>query len=176
MRAWVWRSQTANVINAINLPTLLQCMVWPPGSMCSLMAARRSAGCQPPQGCPSRTGERCTGYRHCRCCACSAGTQPQHGLLSALLSCATKTQYVPCLCCAALCRRFQLRCLMEQPVVMAQPGATLSGEMRLLAHNRQSYDVHITLRAPPVVPGGTVQVSSLRWRKLSCVMRNAAAG
>ena len=70
---------------------------------------------------------------------------------------------------------------MEQPVVMAQPGATLSGEMRLLAHNRQSYDVHVTLRAPALVPGGAVQVGG-GWRSpalaqaSSCVAHSAAAG
>ncbi|KAI7843757.1 hypothetical protein COHA_002655 [Chlorella ohadii] len=54
---------------------------------------------------------------------------------------------------------FQLRCLMEQPVVVAQPGATVSGELRLVAHARQSYDVHVTLRAPPLTPGGPPQES-----------------
>lgn len=52
---------------------------------------------------------------------------------------------------------FQLRCLMDQPVVMAEPGATVSGELRLIAHNRQSYDVHVTLQAPALTPGGPVQ-------------------
>ena len=46
---------------------------------------------------------------------------------------------------------------MDQPVVMAEPGATVSGELRLIAHNRQSYDVHVTLQAPPLTPGGAVQ-------------------
>ncbi|KAL4448328.1 hypothetical protein ABPG75_005547 [Micractinium tetrahymenae] len=55
---------------------------------------------------------------------------------------------------------FQLRCLMERPVVVAQPGATVSGELRLVAHNRQSYDVHVMLRAPPLTPGGPEQVST----------------
>lgn len=57
--------------------------------------------------------------------------------------------------------RFQLRCLMEHPVVVTQPGATVSGELRLEAHNRQSYDVHVTLRAPPLAPGGPEQVGTV---------------
>lgn len=47
---------------------------------------------------------------------------------------------------------------MEQPVIVTQPGVTVSGELRLEAHNRQSYDVHVTLRAPPLAPGGPEQV------------------
>lgn len=34
----------------------------------------------------------------------------------------------------------------------------MSGELRLVAHARQSYDVHVTLRAPPLTPGGPPQV------------------
>ena len=49
-------------------------------------------------------------------------------------------------------RRFQLRCVLEQPLVVAQ-GATVHGELRLTAHSRQSYDVHLTLTAPPFQPG-----------------------
>lgn len=58
--------------------------------------------------------------------------------------------------------RFQLRCLMEQPVMVTQPGATVSGELRLEAHNRQSYDVLVTLRAPPLASGGPEQASDSR--------------
>ncbi len=49
-------------------------------------------------------------------------------------------------------RRFQLRCVLEQPLVVAQ-GAMVRGELRLTAHSRQSYDVHLTLTAPPFQPG-----------------------
>lgn len=48
--------------------------------------------------------------------------------------------------------RFQLRCVLEQPLVVAQ-GAVVRGELRLTAHSRQSYDVHLTLTAPPFQPG-----------------------
>ncbi len=48
---------------------------------------------------------------------------------------------------------------------MNQPqGATVSGELRLVAHARQSYDVHVTLRAPPLTPGGPPQVRSSEGR------------
>ena len=42
--------------------------------------------------------------------------------------------------------------MLEQPLVVAQ-GATVRGELRLTAHSRQSYDVHLTLTAPPFQPG-----------------------
>jgi type I protein arginine methyltransferase len=42
---------------------------------------------------------------------------------------------------------FQLRCVLETPITVYKPGDTVSGELRLVAHSRQSYDVHVTLRA-----------------------------
>ena len=50
--------------------------------------------------------------------------------------------------------------MLDRPLVVKQPGATVSGELRLKAHNRQSYDVHLTLRAPALQPGGEEQESS----------------
>ena len=47
---------------------------------------------------------------------------------------------------------FQLRCVLERPIVVGKPGETVSGELVLSAHSRQSYDVHVTLRAPSAVP------------------------
>ncbi|KAL3142539.1 hypothetical protein ABBQ38_002861 [Trebouxia sp. C0009 RCD-2024] len=47
---------------------------------------------------------------------------------------------------------FQLRCLMEIPLHVQQ-GQVITGELRLAAHNRQSYDVFVTLTAPPLHPG-----------------------
>ncbi len=48
--------------------------------------------------------------------------------------------------------RFQLRCLMETPLHVQQ-GQVITGELRLAAHNRQSYDVFVDLTAPPLHPG-----------------------
>ena len=48
--------------------------------------------------------------------------------------------------------RFHLRCLMETPLHV-QPGQVITGELRLAAHNRQSYDVFVNLTAPPLHPG-----------------------
>jgi hypothetical protein len=48
---------------------------------------------------------------------------------------------------------FQLRCCLQQPLVVLTPNTKLSGSMRLVAHARQSYDVHVELHAPPVAPG-----------------------
>ncbi|KAI3426336.1 hypothetical protein D9Q98_008709 [Chlorella vulgaris] len=79
---------------------------------------------------------------------------------------------------------FQLRCLLETPLVVAQPGATVRGELRLLAHNRQSYDVHVVLQAPPLTPGGPMQESRGKFdlkepyyrQQMQWMMQMAAAG
>ncbi|KAL4857665.1 putative histone-arginine methyltransferase [Chlorella vulgaris] len=79
---------------------------------------------------------------------------------------------------------FQLRCLLETPLVVAQPGATVRGELRLLAHNRQSYDVHVMLQAPPLTPGGPMQESRGKFdlkepyyrQQMQWMMQMAAAG
>ena len=44
--------------------------------------------------------------------------------------------------------------------MVRQAGATVGGELSLRAHSRQSYDLHLTLSAPPLSPGGAPQVSS----------------
>lgn len=41
---------------------------------------------------------------------------------------------------------------MEIPLHVQQ-GQVITGELRLAAHNRQSYDVFVTLTAPPLHPG-----------------------
>ena len=41
---------------------------------------------------------------------------------------------------------------METPLHVQQ-GQIITGELRLAAHNRQSYDVFVTLSAPPLHPG-----------------------
>jgi len=45
---------------------------------------------------------------------------------------------------------FQLRCVLQQPLVVTRAGDTVSGTLRLVAHARQSYDIHLTVRAPGV--------------------------
>lgn len=55
---------------------------------------------------------------------------------------------------------FQLRCVLKTPIVLTGPGASLVGSLRLVAHRHQSYDVHVTLTGPPLVPGGPPQTSS----------------
>ena len=54
---------------------------------------------------------------------------------------------------------FQLRCVLENPIIVYKPGDTVSGELRLIAHSRQSYDVHLTLRAAGAEPGMPMQES-----------------
>jgi histone-arginine methyltransferase CARM1 len=54
---------------------------------------------------------------------------------------------------------FQLRCVLESPIIVYKPGDTVSGELRLVAHSRQSYDVHLTLRAAGPEPGAPLQES-----------------
>ncbi len=41
---------------------------------------------------------------------------------------------------------------METPLHV-QPGHVITGQLRLAAHNRQSYDVFVDLTAPPLHPG-----------------------
>lgn len=41
---------------------------------------------------------------------------------------------------------------METPLHVQQ-GQVITGELRLAAHNRQSYDVFVDLAAPPLHPG-----------------------
>jgi histone-arginine methyltransferase CARM1 len=59
--------------------------------------------------------------------------------------------------------RFQLRCVLAQPLVVLAPNTVLRGSLSLVAHERQSYTVHVTLTAPPLQPGGPPQQSSGRY-------------
>ena len=43
--------------------------------------------------------------------------------------------------------------------MITRPGETILGELKLVAHARQSYDVILKLTAPPINPGGEMQVS-----------------
>ena len=43
---------------------------------------------------------------------------------------------------------FQLRCVLRQPLLVSGPGAVLEGELVLEAHERQSYDIHLSLSLP----------------------------
>lgn len=52
---------------------------------------------------------------------------------------------------------FQLRCVLQQPLVVLTPNSRLSGCLHLVAHERQSYDIHLELEAPPVGPGMPAQ-------------------
>ncbi|KAG1670298.1 hypothetical protein FOA52_003648 [Chlamydomonas sp. UWO 241] len=53
---------------------------------------------------------------------------------------------------------FQLRCVLKGPLYVNAP-CTLSGTLRLVAHARQSYHVHVELNGPPLQPGGPPQSS-----------------
>jgi histone-arginine methyltransferase CARM1 len=48
---------------------------------------------------------------------------------------------------------FQLRCVLSQPLVVLTPNSKVTGSLRLVAHERQSYDIHLELKAPPIAPG-----------------------
>lgn len=52
---------------------------------------------------------------------------------------------------------FQLRCVLQQPLVVLTPNSKLTGCLRLVAHERQSYDIHLELEAPPIGPGMPAQ-------------------
>jgi len=61
---------------------------------------------------------------------------------------------------------FQLRCVLQQPLVILAPNSKLSGCLHLVAHERQSYDIHLELEAPPIGPGMPAQkVSGWKWNK-----------
>ncbi|BDA42476.1 probable histone-arginine methyltransferase CARM1 [Coccomyxa sp. Obi] len=47
---------------------------------------------------------------------------------------------------------FQLRCVLRQPLTV-YPGADVHGELRLIAHKRQSYDIHLRLSVPSLAAG-----------------------
>ncbi|KAK9808329.1 hypothetical protein WJX73_002343 [Symbiochloris irregularis] len=54
---------------------------------------------------------------------------------------------------------FQLRCILQQPLAV-QAGAIVSGSMRMVAHDRQSYDIYLILQAPATQPGLPPQIAS----------------
>ncbi|GLC53802.1 hypothetical protein PLESTB_000788800, partial [Pleodorina starrii] len=55
---------------------------------------------------------------------------------------------------------FQLRCVLQQPLLVTSPNTRITGRLHLVAHARQSYDIFLTLTAPPLQPGGPPQTSS----------------
>lgn len=54
--------------------------------------------------------------------------------------------------------RFQLRCVLQTPIVATLPGTVVTGELRLKAHARQSYDMTLTLTGPSLGQGLPQQV------------------
>ncbi|WIA28253.1 hypothetical protein OEZ86_010808 [Tetradesmus obliquus] len=77
---------------------------------------------------------------------------------------------------------FQLRCCLQQPLLVLTPNTQLRGSMRLVAHARQSYDVHVELHAPPVAPGmapqkacGKFDLKEPYYRLTQCHGRTRAA-
>lgn len=57
---------------------------------------------------------------------------------------------------------FQMRCVLQQPLVVLSPNSRITGTLRLVAHERQSYDIHVDLEGPPVSLGMPVQLVSVR--------------
>ncbi|EFJ40511.1 hypothetical protein VOLCADRAFT_69442, partial [Volvox carteri f. nagariensis] len=55
---------------------------------------------------------------------------------------------------------FQLRCVLQHPLVVTSPNTRITGQLHLVAHARQSYDIYLTLTAPPLQPGQPPQTSS----------------
>lgn len=47
--------------------------------------------------------------------------------------------------------------MLQQPLVILAPNSKLSGCLHLVAHERQSYDIHLELEAPPIGPGMPAQ-------------------
>ncbi|KXZ44487.1 hypothetical protein GPECTOR_67g328 [Gonium pectorale] len=55
---------------------------------------------------------------------------------------------------------FQLRCVLQTPLLVAAPNTRITGRLHLVAHARQSYDIFLTLTAPPLAPGQPPQTST----------------
>lgn len=55
---------------------------------------------------------------------------------------------------------FQLRCVLRKPLIVSGPGAVLEGELVLEAHERQSYNVHLSLSLPGPPPPSSSSLSS----------------
>ena len=51
-----------------------------------------------------------------------------------------------------------------------QRGSTVTGELHLKAHNRQSYDIFLTLTAPSEQPNGEPQQVGLASQQCVCVV------
>ncbi|GIL86442.1 hypothetical protein Vretimale_11624 [Volvox reticuliferus] len=55
---------------------------------------------------------------------------------------------------------FQLRCVMQQPLLVTAPNTRITGRLHLVAHARQSYDIYLTLTTHSLQPGQPPQTSS----------------
>ncbi|XAR57085.1 Histone-arginine N-methyltransferase [Bertholletia excelsa] len=60
---------------------------------------------------------------------------------------------------------YQLRCVLSQPLYV-MPGQEITGRLRMVAHNAQSYTIHLTMSAkmwgPGAEQGGILQTSSCK--------------
>ena len=56
--------------------------------------------------------------------------------------------------------------MLEQPISV-QAGEKITGELRLIAHSRQSYDVYLQLTGPPLTAGFPPQKASFTTRPRS---------
>jgi hypothetical protein len=68
--------------------------------------------------------------------------------------------------------------------VVLTPNSKVAGSLRLVAHERQSYDIHVELQAPPIGPGMPaqqvgpvgVEVSVTWWMKPAWCCSEPAGG
>jgi len=65
--------------------------------------------------------------------------------------------------------RFQLRCVLSQPLTV-YPGADVHGELRLVAHKRQSYDITLQLTVPSLAAGVPDHTVCNYLHKLMCLL------
>lgn len=60
---------------------------------------------------------------------------------------------------------YQLRCVLSQPIYV-MPGQEITGQLHMIAHNAQSYTIHLTMSAkmwgPGAEQGGILQTSSCK--------------
>ncbi|KAF7834500.1 putative histone-arginine methyltransferase 1.4 isoform X1 [Senna tora] len=69
---------------------------------------------------------------------------------------------------------YQLRCVLSQPIYVL-PGQEITGRMHMIAHNAQSYTIHLTLSTktwgPGAEQGGTLETSSSKYDLKDCYYR-----
>lgn len=112
------------------------------------------------EGCTIRTSKTPMLIAECRMLPAKPALRRSAGVSQLLAQEPIMCDTVVCASNAWAVCRFQLRCVLQQPLAV-QAGATVTGELRLVAHERQSYDIHVTLQAPGLQADAPAQAVSV---------------